>query len=77
MGNVIMWREKLSVYSNILDEPFAFIDENRKKLLMDRIEAKVYAGKGIILTSHEKQEWIEEKAFIVEFTNTGVKRYNS
>ena len=29
----------------ILDEPFAFIDENRKKLLMDRIEAKVYAGK--------------------------------
>ncbi len=61
----------------ILDEPFAFIDENRKKLLMDRIEAKVYAGKGIILTSHEKQEWIEEKAFIVEFTNTGVKRYNS
>ena len=44
---------------------------------MDRIEAKVYAGKGIILTSHEKQEWIEEKAFIVEFTNTGVKRYNS
>ena len=60
----------------ILDEPFTFIDENRKKLLWDMIKAKVYAGHGIILTSHEEQKWIEEKAFIIEFTKTRVKRCN-
>lgn len=57
----------------ILDEPFAFIDEDRKKILWDMIDAKIRTEKGIILTSHEEQEWIEEKAHIIEFTETGVK----
>ena len=60
----------------ILDEPFAFIDETRKKFLWDMIEEKVNVGKGIILTSHEEQEWIEGKAHIIEFTETGIKNYN-
>lgn len=60
----------------ILDEPFAFVDENRKKILWNMIEAKVYAGKGIILTSHEEREWIEDKAYIIEFTETGIRKCN-
>lgn len=38
----------------ILDEPFAFVDEEKKKRLWKLIEEKADAGKGIILTSHEK-----------------------
>ena len=60
----------------ILDEPFAFIDENRKELLWDMIRAKIYSGKGIILTSHEEQERIEKWAYIIEFTETGIKKCN-
>ena len=60
----------------ILDEPFAFVDESRKKILWDMIEKKVQAGKGVILTSHEEQEWIEESAQIVDFEEVGMVKFN-
>ncbi|MGX7377804.1 ATP-binding cassette domain-containing protein [Carnobacterium maltaromaticum] len=38
----------------ILDEPFAFLDKKRKKLLNKIIKIRVSEGKGIILTTHEE-----------------------
>lgn len=40
----------------ILDEPFAFVDKEKKQLLRRIIEKKLNEGKGIILTSHEEVE---------------------
>ncbi|EGO8200431.1 ATP-binding cassette domain-containing protein [Enterococcus faecalis] len=40
----------------ILDEPFAFIDKKRKKMLYKTIDIKISEGKGIILTTHEEDE---------------------
>ena len=40
----------------ILDEPFAFIDKKRKKMLYKIIDIKISEGKGIILTTHEEDE---------------------
>ena len=40
------------------------------------IEKKVQAGKGVILTSHEEQEWIEESAQIVDFEEVGMVKFN-
>lgn len=52
----------------ILDEPFAFVDENRKKILWVMILKKVKENKGVILSSHEEQEWIEQRADIIDIT---------
>lgn len=52
----------------ILDEPFAFVDENRKKILWEMILKKVKENKGVILSSHEEQEWIEQRADIIDIT---------
>lgn len=41
----------------IMDEPFAYIDEEKKKILIDIIKLRLKEGKNIILTSHE---YIEE-----------------
>lgn len=43
----------------ILDEPFAFVDEEKKKIIWKIIWKKIYEGKGMILTSHEKDTEIE------------------
>lgn len=40
----------------ILDEPFAFIDKKRKKMLYKIIDIKISEGKGIILTTHEEDQ---------------------
>lgn len=44
----------------ILDEPFAFVDKKRKKLLNKIINIRVSQGKGIILTTHEEDETIQQ-----------------
>lgn len=40
----------------ILDEPFAFVDKKRKKMLYKIIDIKISEDKGIILTTHEEDE---------------------
>lgn len=42
----------------ILDEPFAYVDKKRKKFLNRLIEIKLSEDKGIILTTHEEDEWL-------------------
>ena len=42
-----------------MDEPFAFVDEEKKKIIWKIIWKKIYEGKGMILTSHEKDTEIE------------------
>lgn len=39
----------------ILDEPFVFLDDEKKNIVWKIIKRKVREGKGIILTSHEKE----------------------
>ena len=45
----------------ILDEPFAYVDKSKKKVIWAIINQKIKDGKGIILTSHE-DETIEKYA---------------
>lgn len=40
----------------ILDEPFAFVDNEKKEVLWKVMKEMAAEGKGIILTSHEKDE---------------------
>ena len=42
----------------ILDEPFAYLDTEKKEILWKVIEAFASEGKGIILTSHEEDSRI-------------------
>lgn len=51
----------------ILDEPFAFIDAEKKNIIWNVIWDKTYQGKGIILTSHEKDdEIVSNKINVIE-----------
>lgn len=40
----------------ILDEPFAFVDNEKKEIMWKVIKEKTEQGKGIILTSHENDD---------------------
>ena len=42
----------------ILDEPFAYLDTEKKEILWKVIEAFASEGKGVILTSHEEDSRI-------------------
>ena len=42
----------------ILDEPFAYLDTEKKEILWKVIEAFASEGKGVILTSHEEDSII-------------------
>ena len=42
----------------ILDEPFAYLDTEKKEILWKVIEAFTSEGKGVILTSHEEDSRI-------------------
>lgn len=43
----------------IMDEPFAYVDYDKKKVLIDIIKKKLRDGKSVIVTSHEHMEDME------------------
>ena len=44
----------------IMDEPFAYIDDEKKKILMEIIRLRLNEGKNVIITSHEYIEEMNE-----------------
>ena len=53
----------------ILDEPFAFLDTNKKDIIWKLIDYKIIEGKGIILTSHEDEtKRIQNTSHVVDIT---------
>ena len=53
----------------IMDEPFAYVDDCRKNILIDIMKARLSEGKNIIITSHETFEAMESlNPYIIEIS---------